>query len=333
MSATPCKLALVTGATGFVGSHLVERLIELGVRVRCLARRTSSLRYLPSGIELAYGDIATGAGLAEAVDGADLIFHVAGVTKAGSEKAYYDGNFRGTENLLRACEQSPAPPERIVHVSSLAAVGPSPDGTPLNEDAPSRPLTWYGHSKLAAEAAVRASALAPRTVILRPPVVYGQRDTDVFEVFRAVARGVMVLIGNQEAWFSYIHVKDLVEALLAAGCRDTAAGRIYFVANPEPVSWRGFAHAAAEAMGRSVRFVHVPESAAYAAGWCAEIASWLRGRPGILSRQKVLEAKCRFWTCDPSRAREELGWCEARALEAGVRETLAWYKDAGWLKF
>jgi dihydroflavonol-4-reductase len=312
---------------------LVERLLELGVPVRCLVRQTSSLRYLPPGIELACGELATGEGLSKAVDGVEVVFHVAGVTKAYSSEAYHAGNLRGTENLLRACEQNAAPPERIVHVSSLAAVGPSPDGKPLKEDAPCRPLTWYGHSKLAAEAAVQSSALASRTVILRPPVVYGQRDTDVFEVFRSVAQGVMVLIGKEEACFSYVHVKDLVEAILAAPCRCSAAGNTYFVANPQPVSWREFALSAATAMGKKVHFFRAPASAAYVAGWCAEIGSRLRGKPGILSRQKVLEAKCRFWTCDPSRARSELDWCAARTLEAGVRETLAWYKDAGWLAF
>lgn len=333
MNPSACRLALVTGATGFVGSHLVERLVELDVPVRCLVRQTSSLRYLPPGIELAYGELATGEGLSKAVDGVAAVFHVAGVTKAYSEAAYYAGNLCGTENLLRACQQNAAPPERIVVVSSLAAVGPSPDGRPLKEDAPCRPLTWYGYSKLAAEAAVQASTLAARTVVLRPAVVYGQRDTDVFEVFRSIAKGVMILIGKDEAWFSYIHVKDLVEAMLAAGYRDGAAGNAYFVANSEPVSWRAFAVAAATAMERKVRFFRVPASAAYAAGWCAEIGSRLRGKPGILSRQKVIEAKCRFWTCDPSRAGVDLGWCASRTLEAGVHETLAWYKDAGWLAF
>jgi dihydroflavonol-4-reductase len=325
---------LVTGATGFVGSHLVERLVASGIPVRCLVRKTSSLRYLRAGaVELFHGELATGEGLAAAVHGAETVFHVAGVTKARSEAAYYDGNLRGTKSLLRACERSASPPRRFIHVSSLAAVGPSPDGTPLDEDAPMRPLTWYGRSKLAAEDAVRASRLASTAVILRPPVVYGPRDTDVFEVFRAVAKGVMVLIGREESWFSYIHVEDLAEALLAAACRDNAVGATCFVANPEPVSWIEFAETAASVMGRRVRFVHAPAGVAYAAGWCAEMASRLRGRPGILSRQKIIEARCRFWTCDPSRARSQLGWCAGRTLREGIASSLAWYKDAGWLMF
>jgi nucleoside-diphosphate-sugar epimerase len=334
VDSVPCKLALVTGGTGFVGSHLVDRLVALDVPVRCLVRKTSSFRYLRAGaVELVHGELATGAGLSEAVEGADVVFHVAGTTKAHSETGYYDGNLRGTENLLRACERTSTPPRRFVHVSSLAAIGPSADGVPLSEEAEPRPLTWYGRSKLASEAAVRASALAPRAVILRPPVVYGPRDTDVFEVFRSVAKGVMVLIGRGESWFSYIHVKDLVEALLAGAARERAAGGTYNIANPEPVSWTAFARTAASVMGRTVRFVRVPVAIAYAAGWCAEAGSRLRRKPGIISRQKVIEARCRYWTSNPSLARAELGWCAARPLQDGIAETLAWYKDAKWLKF
>jgi dihydroflavonol-4-reductase len=324
----------VTGATGFVGSHLAERLVSTGARVRCLLRKTSSQRYLPAtGLDFAYGDLASGAGVDEALEGAGVVFHVAGVTKARSESEYFAGNLSGTVNLLRACERMATPPRRIVHVSSLAAVGPSPDGTPLTEDAPPRPLTWYGRSKLAAEAAVGASRLASRTVIVRPPVVYGPRDTDVFEVFRSIAQGFMILIGRQEACFSYTHAGDLADALIAAAGA-AEGGKTYFVANPEPVSWTAFAKVAAKAMGRDdVRFVHAPLVAAYAAGWCAEAASRLRGRPGILSRQKIVEARCPYWTCNSSRARTELALGPPRPLATGVAETLRWYKDEGWLKF
>lgn len=334
MSSALHPLILVTGATGFVGSHVVERLAAAGAHVRCLVRRSSSLRYLPrDGIELVLGDVAAGTGLEEAVEGAAVVVHVAGVTKALSQAAFDEGNLRATQNLLRACERQANPPSRFVHLSSLAAIGPSPGLAPLDEDAEPHPLTWYGHSKLAAESAVRVSSLAARAVILRPPVVYGPRDTDVFEVLRSVAKGLTVRIGQGEAYFSYIHVKDLAEAVWLAASSESGAGRVYFVANPEPVSWSAFAETAAGVMGRRVRSVSVPPWMAYLAGWCAEGVSRLRGKPGIVSRQKVIEARCRYWTCDPARARRELGFEAARTLEEGLRETLAWYKDSKWLKW
>jgi len=261
------SLILVTGGTGFVGSHVVERLVAASARVRCLVRASSSLRYLPrEGVELVQGDLAAGTGIEAAVEGADVVVHVGGVTKALSEDAFYRGNLRATENLLHACKRQGDSVRRFIHVSSLAAIGPSPDLAPLDEDAAPHPLTWYGRSKLAAEGAVRASTLAGRAVILRPPVVYGPRDTDVFEVFRSVAKGMMVRIGRDESYFSYIHVKDLAEALWLAVSSEEAAGRTYFVANPEPVSWTAFAETAASIMGRRVRSVGVPAPLAYLAG-------------------------------------------------------------------
>jgi len=324
---------LVTGATGFVGSHLVERLVEAGVRPRCLVRRSSSLKGLPAGsVDFVYGELATGDGLTGAVAGAATIFHVAGTTKAFDAAAYWAGNFTGTRNLLAACERLSTQP-RFIHVSSLAAVGPSPGGAPLGEDSEPAPLTWYGESKLAAERAVKASPLACSAVIVRPPVVYGPRDTDVFQVFRAVARGTMPTIGRGESFFSYIHVQDLACALLAAARSEARDCRTYFAANPEPVSWTAFARLAAELMNRPVRFLSVPPPAANLAAWCAELASWIRGKPGILSRQKVLEARCRYWVCDTARAASELGFRPEHSLRQGVAETLAWYKEAGWLAF
>jgi nucleoside-diphosphate-sugar epimerase len=325
---------LVTGATGFVGSHLAERLLQTGVEIRCIARRSSSLRYLPgSGVDLHYADLAAGTGLEEAVEGVRTVFHVAGVTKALLPGEYYEGNVTATENLLRACERLGAAGLRFVHVSSLAATGPSPDGVPLDEDAEPHPLTDYGRSKLAAENAVRSSGLAQNAVIVRPPVVYGPRDTDVFQVFRSVCRGLMVRIGREEALFSYVYVKDLAEALAAAAESPCAGGKTYFAANPDPVTWTHFGITAAAIMGRRVRDIALPPAVALAAGRLAELASKFRGKPGIVSRDKVREALCRYWVCGTSRARRDLGFSPVRSLRDGMEETLAWYKNSGWLKF
>jgi nucleoside-diphosphate-sugar epimerase len=321
---------LVTGGTGFVGSHLVERLCDLGVAVRCLVRRSSPLDRLPPAVQIVYGDLRSGAGLREAVEGADVVIHVAGVTKAIKQAEFYRGNVDGTRNLLAACQA--AGTARFVHVSTLAAIGPSPDHRPLPEDAEPHPLTHYGKSKLAAERAVLESNLAPRAVIVRPAVVFGPRDTDVFEIFRAANKGLLVRIGRAESLVAIIYVKDLAEALIAAASAACAAGRAYFAAAPKAVSWAEFAGTAAAIMGRKLRTISVPPAAAYAAGWCAEIAARLRGKPGIVSREKVAEARCPYWVCETRRAQAELG-LRTRPLAEGVAETLAWYKQAGWLKY
>jgi len=323
-------MILVTGGTGFIGGHLVERLVALGRPVRCLVRRSSAVGDLPlSAVELAYGDLASGQGLPEALRGADTVIHLAGVTKARTASDYYAGNSGATANLLRASGGV----RRIVHVSSLAAAGPSAPDTPLTEDAQPHPISHYGRSKRAGEAAVRLSPLRERTVIVRPPVVYGPRDRDVYQVIRAVARGWMIRIGSVERHFSLIYVRDLVEGLIAAADREDAGGKIFYLAHPSPVSWEEFGATAARLMGRSARTVTIPEQAAYALGLMAEWWTRLSGKPGILSRDKVAEACCVGWVCDPGWAWRELGFCASTGLEDGLGRTLAWYKEAGWLKF
>jgi nucleoside-diphosphate-sugar epimerase len=319
---------LVTGGTGFIGTHLLERLAADGASVRALVRRKHAPRTLPPGVETVYGDLAAGEGLDEALADVQCVIHLAGVTKALHARDYYTGNVRATEKLARAIKGRGL---RLVHVSSLAAIGPAREGLPVTEDAEPRPLTDYGRSKLEGERVVRE--LAPDAAIVRPPVVYGPRDTDVFQLLKSISRGLVLEIAGGERWFSAIYVKDLVEGLLCAARTPQAAGRPYFLANPKPVSWTQFASAAGTIMGCRPRVITVPAALAGAIGACAEIWAHISHRPGIISRDKITEARCMAWTCDTRRAAEELGFVAATSLEAGLGESLAWYKEAGWLSY
>ncbi|MCS7314045.1 MAG: NAD-dependent epimerase/dehydratase family protein, partial [Bryobacteraceae bacterium] len=310
---------LVTGATGFIGSHLAERLVAMGARVRCLVRRTSRLDRLPQGVELACGDLATGEGLADALREVALVFHLAGVTKALSPSEYVRGNVLATRNLVLALERSSA---RLVHVSSLAAVGPSPDGTPVREDVEPRPVSLYGRSKLEAERAVLDSSVVSRAVILRPPVVFGPRDEDVYQLFRMAAKGLILVVGNPRTRFSVIFVHDLVDGLLAAGASHAGQGRTFFLAAEEGLSWRGLADLAGKALGRSVRILRAPLAAAWLCAASAEIAGRMRGKPAIISRDKLREARAGEWLCDPRRARLELGFVAGTPHDRAIAATL-----------
>jgi nucleoside-diphosphate-sugar epimerase len=323
---------LVTGGSGFIGGHLLDRLSKTHQSFRCLVRSNSRRRALPPGVETVEASLDTGVGLDRALDGVASVIHLAGVTKALRPADYYTGNTRATAALAKAMAGKGI---RLVYVSSLEAAGPSRDGTPLDEDSPPRPFTHYGKSKLEAEKIVR-SAL-PEAVIVRPPVVYGPRDTDVFQILKSVARGFMPRIGQGERYFSAIYVRDLVDGLLTAARHPAAAGGTYYLAHPDPLTWTALGNAAARivfgATGRTARVVRIPEGLARAVGFAAEMVSWITRKPGIISREKVAAAQCRYWTCDPRRAAIEMGFHASTDIDAGMAETLAWYKEAGWLKY
>jgi nucleoside-diphosphate-sugar epimerase len=321
-------MVLVTGGTGFIGTHLLERYAADGESVRALVRRTRRPRSLPAGVEAVYGDLASGEGIAEALEGAHAVIHLAGVTKALRPEDYYTGNVTATRQLAHAMAGRAI---RLVHVSSLAAIGPATPGAPLLEDAEPHPLTHYGKSKLEAEGVVRS--LAPDAVIVRPPVVYGPRDTDVFQLLKSISKGLVLEISGGERWFSAIYVKDLVAGLLAAAASPRAAGRAYFLAHAKPVSWRQLEASAARIMARTPRVLSVPFAVANAVGACAELWARFTRTPGILSREKIAEARCMAWTCDTSRAEQELGFVAPTSLDDGLAATLAWYKGAGWLTY
>ncbi len=318
---------LVTGGTGFIGTHLVDALCARREPVRCLVR---SNRKLPAGVEPAQGDLVSGKGLEQAVQGAGTIFHLAGVTKAVSRDEYYSGNVHATENLAKTVAKNSGD-VRFVYVSSLAAIGPSLNGAPVSEDAEPHPITNYGKSKLEGERIVRA--LLPEAVIVRPAVVYGPRDTDVFQLFKSIAQGFAVEMAGGERWVQAIYVKDLVAGILAAVESPQAAGRAYFLAHAKAISWTELRSVAAGVMHKRPRVLRIPAPLAFAVGGCAELWSRVSRKPSIISRETVREALCERWTCETRRASQELGFDARTSLEAGIAETLAWYKEAGWLKY
>jgi nucleoside-diphosphate-sugar epimerase len=173
----------------------------------------------------------------------------------------------------------------------------------------------------------------PDAVIVRPPVVYGPGDTDVFQLLKSISRGVVLEIAGGERWFSAIYVKDLCDGLMAAARSPRAGGRAYFLSHASALSWTEFGAAAARIMRRSPRVLKVPVPVAYAVGACAEVWARMTKKPGIVTREKIREARCASWICDTRRAQEELGFTAATTIEAGLADTLAWYKEAGWLAY
>jgi nucleoside-diphosphate-sugar epimerase len=324
-------LALVTGASGFIGSHLAEKLAGQGWRVRALLRTTSDLRWLQGrDLSLADGSFDHPASLADAVRGVDYIFHNA-AAKAGSRQRIFHDNVDSTMALAAAAAKNAPGLKRFVFLSSQAAAGPAAGlGSPKREADECRPVSDYGQSKLEAERRLAEMATLPLTVV-RPPTVYGPRDRDVLLYFRWIDRGIALLPGLRERYANLIYVHDLVEGLSLAAQAESSLGKAYFLSDPQAYSWSQVSGAIAKCLGRRPLKLHLPLGLARFSALLAEGRARLAGRESIFNRQKVNEMEQLCWTCSPSRAEKDLGFSCRYGLNAGMAETARWYRDNGWL--
>jgi nucleoside-diphosphate-sugar epimerase len=301
--------------------------------VRGLVRPGSDATALErAGHTIARGEVLDQASLDAAVRGTDAVVHVAGLIAARSFREMRRVNEEGVGRIAAACGRSPSPPRRFVLISSLAASGPSKGGRPRREDDPPRPVSRYGVTKLLGErAAARALPPSVPLTVIRPPAVYGPFDRGIHGFFDAAARGILVRVGTRTRRVSIVHGEDLAAGIRLALDADRAAGRTYFVADPEAYPIDELIARIAAAVGGRTRTIRVPEPLVRFAGAAAEeIARWRRETP-LFSRDKVREFLAEGWVCDPSRAMDELGWRPARTLDDGLAATARWYREHGWI--
>lgn len=325
-------ISLVTGATGFIGSHLVELLVSKGHTVRILLRKTSSLEWLKGlSVELFYGDLFDLEAMERAARGVDYVFHSAGLTKAKTPEEYYRANQEGTRNLLNAALSKAPRIRRFVHISSQAAVGPSPTSAPITEDFPASPLTTYGKSKRKAEEEVLEVASRMPVTICRPPAVYGPRDRDIFEFFNTYKKGLQPIVGFSEKYVSLVHVGDLVRGFVMAAESDKAKGQVYFISSERAYGWKEVGEVTRVAMGRGAIRVRIPEPLVYVISAFAEIGARFSPKPALINLEKARDMVQDYWTCDSSKATRDFGYRQQISLDDGIRGTVAWYRKQGWL--
>ena len=243
---------LVTGASGFLGSHVAEQLTKQGHDVRALVRKSSKRDFLErlERIEFAYGGVEDAEKVAEAVKGVDAIVHSAGLVKARSAAEFRRTNVDGTRNLIDAAKRFTPGLRRFVYVSSLTAVGPSHDGKPVGVAHDTQPITHYGRSKFEAERVVLTAKDELPVVVLRPAAIYGPRDQEIFAFFQAVKRGVLPTVGKGDSTISMIYGADCAEACIKAITADIPSGSVYFVDDGTPYSFRVMLEQVEEAMGK-----------------------------------------------------------------------------------
>jgi len=327
------RLILVTGGTGFVGSHVVEGLLQQGHRVRCLMRNSSDESYIAQlPVErVRCGGLDDWDGLVRACRGVDAVCHLAGATRAFDSATYYRVNERGTRALLEACSEASPHLSRFVYCSSIAAAGPAPASGVMDEESVPRPVSHYGRSKLAAEEIVRSYSEKLPTVILRPSPVYGPRDRDILVFFRLVQRGLKLIPRPRPERLGLIYVSDLVRLVQQVLGDDRAVGETYLASDGLAHDLSKVLDIMAEVLGRRAVLVTVPKSLLEAFAGAGDIWARVLGRPALLSRDKLLEMTQQSWACDPDKARRELGFASKVDLRTGLTLTARWYHEQGWL--
>ena len=325
---------LVTGGSGFLGSHVIEQLSQSGRSVRALVRRSSDTKFLRSlsNVELCDGAIDDRASLERAVNGVEAVVHSAGLVKARNLDEFMRVNARGTENLLAACLPHASTLKRFVQVSSITVGGPSDAyGNPVPVDATPRPVTDYGRSKLAAELAVLAKKDQLKVTIIRPPAIYGPRDREILAFFKSIKMGVLPLLGSPQSKLSMTYGPDCARACIRAIDADVPSGRIFAVDDGAVHTMSELIREAESAMGkRAFLRIPLPRRVVEGAALLSESYGKLTGKAMMLTRDKCNELFDQ-WVCDGEKARTELGFTPSVSFSQGVKQTVDWYRSAGWL--
>lgn len=327
MTDTIAGRVLITGASGFIGSWLRDTLLQQGADVVAIRRPGSPEARTGRSVEANYDDLPTLKRIM-ASERPDYVLHVAGATKGRTYADFERGNVMPTENLLRAAEAEHPDLQRFVHVSSLAAYGPSRKHQPLRETDPRRPVEFYGESKLAAEQVVERSKV-PYTII-RPSGVYGPRDVDMFELFKLARSRVNLFFGNRQSMGSFVYVDDVVSAILRAGAAKAAEGRGYFLADGEPITWETLQADIMAVVGKRALTVSLPKQMPFVAGYFGELATRIDGEPRLLNRQKAVMGAQDAWTCHADAAASDFGFAATVPRREALARTHAWYQDNGW---
>jgi len=325
-------ISVVTGANGFVGSNLVDLLLEKGHIVRCIVRKTSDLKWLKDkNVEIYDCGLFDEEALSNAFEGANYIFHVAGVVKSKKPEGYFKGNVEATKHVLETALKAKDSIKKVVIVSSQTAVGPSLKDQPVNEETIPHPITTYGKSKLAEEELAKQYMNKLPIVICRAPAVYGERDTEIFIFFNTYKKGLFTTIGWKDKTLSLIHVIDLVNGFYLAAINENSAGKIYFISSEKFYTWSEVGKICEKVFNKKALHIKIPHFVVYLVAAIAEFFSLFSSKAATLNLEKARDIVQEYWTCDTSKAVKELGYKQNISLEEGIQRTVDWYKQMKWL--
>ncbi len=322
---------LITGANGFVGARLCRKFLDEGFEVIAGIRQSSDLSQLEElNVIYRYGDICKPETLPAMVTGVDYIIHNAGIVKAKQKSTFFDVNEKGTRSLFNAITEHNPHVKKVLYISSLAAAGPSDGMPPRTEEDPPNPITVYGRSKLAGEAAALSFAGKVNVVAVRPPGVYGPGDKEILGFFQTVNFRLKPYIGNTQRKLQLVHVDDLCRGIYRAMVSETNSGAVYFIAENRSYTMKELVAHLGVACGKSGIPLIIPASLFRVIAWVSEKALKALGITPMLTPEKAGELLA-SWEVSISKAQSELGYDSAIDFEKGARETYLWYKKEGWL--
>lgn len=322
----------LTGANGFVGSHLSRALLARGYLVRALIRPKADRSRL-DGLEIEWviGDLDDQSALRKGVTDADFVIHNAGRVRAPNAAAYHHANCIGTVKLLDAVQENAPALRRFVYISSQAAGGPSPEGRPKTEDDPNVPHTPYGVSKLEGEVAVMGRKQLLPVVTVRPPAVYGPEDTAILAMFQTVSWHLKPLFGQGSQHLSIVHVQDLVAGIILALENDDANGHVFFIAEEQYYTLEELQDHIQNAVGTWAVFLRFPRWMLMSIAGTGDFFGKAFGFTPRLNRDKARDFLIRNWTCSTAKASTLLGYHSAVPFADGAKLTAEWYRKKGWL--
>lgn len=324
---------LITGASGFIGFHLIEAALEMGLDVVAAVRRNSDVRHLQvHNIQYCYPDFSDVASIKHELEkaGVNYIIHALGTTKAGSQEEYNTINAGYTYNLAKAAETLGPSFKKMVFISSLAALGPLTETTEtITESTNPRPVTAYGKSKLLAEE--KLASLSVPYVVLRPTAVYGPREKDIFILFRTIKRGWEPYIGKKDQQLSFVYVKDLAMIGVNALFNTTASRTVFNVSDGRSYNRYQLADTVKAFLRKKTTRIHLPYGMVKGLAFILEKTYRFMNAVPALNREKLNELTAINWQVNIDKAKRELGFYPAYDLEQGVHETMAWYKYNNWI--